>query len=97
MEKAKSFDEATAEAKQEMTNTLYQVATMRAHFELLKNVILSKMSLDYYGKDLRLEDSALLTEVMWLIAPEAMDEILEHEQEKARVKAKMEKKKKNNG
>ena len=39
----------------------------------------------------------MLTEVMWLIAPEAMDEILEHEQEKARAKAEKEKEEKNNG
>ena len=47
MEKLKSFDEATAEAKQEMTNTLYQVATMKAHFELLKQTIMNKLELDY--------------------------------------------------
>lgn len=86
-----------AKEKKELMETLSDVAMMKAHFDLLKNVILSKMSLDYYGKDLRLEDSALLTEVMWLIVPEAMDEILEHEQEKARAKAEKEKEAKNNG
>lgn len=87
MEKVKSFDEATAEAKQEMTNTLYQVATMKAHFELLKQAIMGKLELDYYGKDLRLSDSSLIIEVMWLIAPDDMSRILEAEQIKSETKA----------
>ena len=87
MEKVKSFDEATAEAKQEMTNTLYQVATMKAHFELLKQAIMGKLELDYYGKDLRLSDSSLLVEVLWLIAPDDMSRILEDERAKAKAKA----------
>lgn len=82
MEKLKSFDEATAEAKQEMTNTLYQVATMKAHFELLKQTIMNKLELDYYEKDLRLSDSSLLVEVMWLIAPDNMERILADEKSK---------------
>lgn len=90
------FGNIPAKEKKEMMETLSDVAMMKAHFDLLKNVILSKMSLDYYGKDLRLEDSALLTEVMWLIAPEAMDEILEHEKEKLRQE-KEKKEEKNNG
>lgn len=88
MEKVKSFDEAlTASAKQEMTNTLYQVATMKAHFELLKQAIMGKLELDYYGKDLRLSDSSLIIEIMWLIAPDAMSRILETEQIKSETKA----------
>lgn len=102
MEKLKSFDEATAEAKQEMTNTLYQVATMKAHFELLKQAIMSKLELDYYGKDLRLGDSSLLVEVLWLIAPDDMTRILEAERakeqfKKAQVQAKKEQEEKSNG
>ena len=89
MEKVKSFDEATAEAKQEMTNTLYQVATMKAHFELLKQAIMGKLELDYYGKDLRLSDSSLLVEVLWLIAPDDMSRILEDERAKAKAKKAM--------
>ena len=87
MEKVKSFEEATAEAKQEMTNTLYQVATMKAHFELLKQAIMGKLELDYYGKDLRLSDSSLLVEELWLIAPDDMSRILEDERAKAKAKA----------
>lgn len=87
MEKVKSFDEATAEAKQEMTNTLYQVATMKAHFELLKQAIMGKLELDYYGKDLRLSDSSLIIEIMWLIAPDDMSRILDAEQMKSETKA----------
>ena len=87
MEKFKSFDEATAQAKQEMTDTLYHVATMKAHFELLKQAIMSKLELDYYGKDLRLGDSTLLVEVMWLIAPDDMERILEDERAKAKAQA----------
>lgn len=84
MEKVKSFDEATASAKQEMTNTLYQVATMKAHFELLKQAIMGKLELDYCGKDLRLSDSSLIIEIMWLIAPDDMSRILEDEKAKAK-------------
>lgn len=99
MEKMKSFDEATAEAKQEMTNTLYQVATMKAHFELLKQAIMGKLELDYYGKDLRLSDSSLLVEVLWLIAPDDMSRILEDERKKAmaRAQAKNAQEEKSNG
>ena len=87
MEKVKSFDEATAEAKQEMTNTLYQVATMKAHFELLKQAIMGKLELDYYGQDLRLSESSLIIEIMWLIAPDDMSRILDAEQIKSEKKA----------
>ena len=97
MEKVKSFDEATAEAKQEMTNTLYHVATMKAHFELLKQAIMSKLELDYYGKDLRLGDSSLLVEVLWLIAPDDMTRILEDERAKAKAQAKKAQEEKSNG
>ena len=97
MEKVKSFDEATAEAKQEMTNTLYQVATMKAHFELLKQTIMNKLELDYYGKDLRLSDSSLLVEVLWLIAPDDMTRILEDERAKAKAKAKKAQEEQSNG
>ena len=97
MEKLKSFDEATAEAKQEMTNTLYQVATMKAHFELLKQAIMGKLELDYYGKDLRLSDSSLLVEVLWLIAPDDMTRILEDEKAKKKAQAKKAQEEKSNG
>ena len=102
MEKLKSFDEATAEAKQEMTNTLYQVATMKAHFELLKQAIMGKLELDYYGKDLRLSDSSLIVEIMWLIAPDDMSRILDDERakqqaKKAREQAKKAQEEKSNG
>ena len=92
MEKLKSYDEATAEAKQEMTNTFYQVARMKAHFELLKQTIMNKLELDYYGKDLRLSDSSLLVEVLWLIAPDDMTRILEDERGKAQAKKAQEEK-----
>ena len=92
MEKVKSFDEATSEAKQEMTNTLYQVATMKAHFELLKQAIMGKLELDYYEKDLRISDSSLIIEIMWLIAPDDMSRILEAERVKAQTKKAQEEK-----
>ena len=92
MEKVKSFDEATSEAKQEMTNTLYQVATMKAHFELLKQAIMGKLELDYYEKDLRISDSSLIIEIMWLIAPDDMSRILEDERAKAKAKKAQEEK-----
>lgn len=91
-----NFGNMPAMEKKEMMDTLSEVAKMKAHFDLLKNVILSKMRLDYYGKDLVMDSSSLLTEVMWLIAPEAMDEILEHEKEQLRQE-KEKKEAKNNG
>lgn len=90
------FGNIPAKEKKEMMDTLSEVAMMKAHFDLLKNVILSNMRLDYYGKDLVMDSSSLLTEVMWLIAPEAMDEILEHEKEQLRQE-KEKKEAKNNG
>ena len=68
--------------EKEMMETLSEVATMKAHFELLKQSIMGKLELDYYGKDLRLSDSSLLVEVLWLIAPFDMTRILEDEKAK---------------
>ena len=83
--------------KVKLTNTLYQVATMRAHFELLKQAIMGKLELDYYGKDLRLSDSSLIVEIMWLIAPDDMTRILEDERAKKKAQAKKAQEEKSNG
>ena len=77
--------------EKEMMETLSEVATMKAHFELLKQSIMSKLELDYYGKDLRLSDSSLLIEVLWLIAPDDMTRILDDEKIKREAKAQEEK------
>ena len=81
----------------EMKNTLMEVATMKAHFELLKQAIMGKLELDYYGKDLRLGDSSLIIEVLWLIAPNDMTRILEDEKAKAQAKKAKAQKEESNG
>ena len=75
MEKLKSFDEATAEAKQEMTNTLYQVAKMKAEFNLLKQAIINNLELDYSGKELTLRNDKLIVEIMYLIESDQMENL----------------------
>lgn len=81
----------------EMQSTLMEVATMKAHFELLKQAIMGKLELDYYGKDLRLGDSSLIIEVLWLIAPNDMTRILEDEKAKAQAKKAKAQKEESNG
>lgn len=61
----------------EMKETLFQVAKMRAEFELLKNVILNHLELDYSGGSLMLKDDKLLIEVMETIEHDQMMSILE--------------------
>ena len=60
----------------EMKETLFQVAKMRAEFELLKNVILNHLELDYSGDRLMLKDDKLLIEVMETIELDQMNYIL---------------------
>ena len=60
----------------EMKETLFQVAKMRSEFELLKNVILNHLDLDYSGDRLMLKDDKLLIEVMETIEPVQMMSIL---------------------
>ena len=67
----------------EMNNTLYQVAKMKAEFQLLKSAIMNNLTLNYTGDELRLKDDRLIIEVMYLIEAEEMDNAFCFEKEKA--------------
>lgn len=71
-----SYEKATASAKAEYDHILYQVAKTRAEFELLKNVILNHLELDYSGDRLMLKNDELLIETMETIEPDQMMSIL---------------------
>ena len=60
----------------EMNETLSEVAKMKAHFELLKQAIKKNLGLNYSGNALRIEDDRLILEIMEMIEPETMREIL---------------------
>lgn len=51
----------------EMNETLSEVAKMKLQFDLLKQVIMNHLELNYDGTGLRLADDRLLIEVMCLI------------------------------
>ena len=82
MEKIKNFDEATASAKQEMTNTLYEVAKMRAEFNLLKQAIMNNLGLNYSENELTIKDDRVIIEVMYLIENDQMESLFKFEKEK---------------
>lgn len=66
------MDDLTATAKE----TFYQVARMKAEFELLKDVIMDNLELDYYGEKLQLKDDRLVIALMETIEPDDMAGIL---------------------
>lgn len=70
-----NFEKATAEAKADYCSTLYQVAKMKAEFNLLKSAIMNNLELDYSGKELTLRNDRLLIEVMYLIEQDQMDNL----------------------
>lgn len=51
----------------EMNETLSEVAKLKLQFDLLKQVIMNNLELNYDGTGLRLADDRLLIEVMCLI------------------------------
>ncbi len=61
----------------EMNETLSEVAKMKLQFDLLKQVIMNHLELNYDGTGLRLDDDKLLVEVMWLIDNYGMDSLLD--------------------
>ena len=63
--------------KDEMKETLSEVAKMKLQFDLLKQVIMNHLELNYDGTGLRLDDDKLLVEVMWLIDNYGMDSLLD--------------------
>ncbi|WP_407461866.1 hypothetical protein [Methanobrevibacter sp.] len=56
----------------EMNETLSEVAKMKFQFDLLKQVIMNHLVLNYDGTGMRLDDDRLLIEVMCLIDNDGM-------------------------
>ena len=69
------FETATAEAKAEYDSLLYQVAKMKAEFNLLKQAIINNLELDYSGKELTLRNDKLIVEIMYLIESDQMENL----------------------
>lgn len=81
-----NYETATAKAKADYDATLYQVAKMKAEFNLLKSAIMNNLELDYSGKELTLRDSRLLIEVMYLIERDQMDNLYHFKKEEQDAK-----------
>ena len=62
-------------SENEMQSTLYEVAKMKAEFNLLKQAIINNLELDYSGKELTLRNDRLVIEVMYLIERDQMDNL----------------------
>ena len=67
----------------ETENTLYQVAKMRAEFELLKQAIINNLGLNYSGDELTIKDDSVIIEVMYLIENDQMENLFRFEKNKA--------------
>ena len=72
-------------SKSEMKETLYQVAKMRAEFELLKNAVMKSLDLNYSGDDLTIRDSGLIIEVMRMIDADQVDRTFKFKKKMAQV------------
>ena len=66
----------------EMKNTLYEVAKMKAQFELLKQAIINNLGLNYTGDELTIKDDRVIVEVMYLIENDQMENLFSFEKEK---------------
>ena len=76
----------------EMKNTLYEVAKMKAQFELLKQAIINNLGLNYTGDELRIKDDRVIIEVMYLIENDQMENLFTYEKAQAdKAKAQEEK------
>ena len=62
-------------SENEMQSTLYEVAKMKAEFNLLKQAIINNLELDYSGKELTLRNDRLVIEVMYLIESDQMENL----------------------
>ena len=67
----------------ENENTLYQVAKMRAQFELLKQAIINNLALNYSGDELTIKNDGVIIEIMYLIENDQMENLFRFEKEKA--------------
>lgn len=72
-------------SKSEMKETLYQVAKMRAEFELLKNAVMNSLDLNYSGDDLTIRDSGLIIEVMRMIDSDHVEKVFNLKKKLAEV------------
>jgi hypothetical protein len=61
----------------EMNDTLSEVARLKLQFDLLKQVIMNNLVLNYDGTGMRLDDDRLLIEVMCLIDSNGMENLLD--------------------
>ena len=66
----------------EMKNTFYEVAKMKAQFELLKQAIINNLGLNYTGDELTIKDDRVIVEVMYLIENDQMENLFSFEKEK---------------
>lgn len=73
----------------DMNEALFKVAKMKAEFDLLKRAIIRSLTLDYTGEDLMLSSDRMVIEVMRIIEPAMIADILENEKDmKAQEKLK---------
>ena len=71
-----------AELNAEMKSTLYEVAKMKAEFNLLKQAIINGLELDYSGKDLTIRNDSVIIEIMYLIENDQMENLYHYKNER---------------
>lgn len=72
-------------SKNEMKETLFQVAKMRAEFELLKNAVMNSLELNYSGDELTIRDSGLIIEVMRMIDADQVEKAFKLKKKIAKI------------
>lgn len=81
------------ETRKAMDDTLYEVAKMKAEFNLLKQAIINNLELDYSGKELTIRNDKVIIEIMYLIENDEMESLYSFKrQEKKELDAEIEKK-----
>lgn len=63
----------------EMNSTLFQVAKMKAEFDLLKRAIIRSLELNYTKDGLMITSDSVIIEVMKIIEPALLADIYEQE------------------
>ena len=63
----------------EMNSTLFQVAKMKAEFDLLKRAIIRSLKLNYTKDGLMISSDAMIIEVLKIIEPALIADIYEQE------------------
>ena len=81
------------ETRKAMDDALYEVAKMKAEFNLLKQAIINNLELDYSGKELTIRNDKVIIEIMYLIENDEMESLYSFKrQEKKELDAEIEKK-----